>query len=270
MRRKEVTRRLKSIAEVRASVQAHSESVGRQLEERPAAPPEGAYGQAYFVHMDAELARVQSGLVQAEDVHVRKQIQVSKTRNASEDLASVVYDKQTSARQILAGLYGSKHQFELGAMSGKTPQGPTSLPEQVDQTVKLLRQPEGEPPARKVDGVDVDFTGLADDLEGGLAAYRSSRVELDRRRKEADATRIASNQAIAESDRVFPWVAQSLGGLFRLVGERDLADRIRTSVRRVTRHGSQDGEEPASEEPNAGESTAPSEPAEAAPPPAGS
>ena len=35
-----------------------------------------------------------------------------------------VYDKQTSARQILTGLYGSEHDFELAATSGTTP--PTS------------------------------------------------------------------------------------------------------------------------------------------------
>ncbi len=275
MRRKEVTRRKTSISEVRASVHAHRGRIGRQLGERPAAPGEAAYSQAYFDHMDAELARVESGLIEAEDEHVRKRIQVSRARQVSEDLASVVYDKQTSARQILAGLYGSKHEFELGAMSGKTPQGPTTLPEQVDQTVKLLRNPEGETPAKKVGGVDVDFTGLADDLEGGLEHYRSSRVEFERRRKEADATRLESNQAIAEYDRVFPWVASSLEGLFRLVGERDLADRIRTSVRRVIRRQGEDGE-PKPEEPNAGDSAAgqppaeSSEPAEASPSPAGS
>ncbi|MCP3996638.1 MAG: hypothetical protein GY722_16505 [bacterium] len=219
--------------------------------------------------MEAELATVESNLTTAEDAHVRKQIQVSKVRQRSEELASSVYDKQTSARQILVGLYGSKHQFDLAATSGSTPQGPQTLPSQVDQTVKLLRNPEGEAPAKKVGGVDVDFGVLADDLETDLEQYRSSRVDLERRRKEADATRLATNRAIEAYDQVFPWVASSLVGIFRLVGEHDLADRIRTSVRRVTRRREEDEEasgEPASGEPPA----APSEPEEATPPPSGS
>ncbi len=274
MRRRDVTRRMTSIGEVRASVHAHRGQVGPQIDERPASPSEVAYSQAYFDHMDGELAAAEHNLVEAEDAHVRKQIQVSKAQKRSEELASKVYDKQTSARQILAGLYGSEHQFELAAAKGNTPQGPKTLPEQVDQTVKLLRNPEGETPAKKVGGVDVDFTGMADDLDGDLTEYKSSRVGVERRRKEADATRIASNQAIAEYDRVFPAVATSLEGLFRLVGERDLADRIRTSVRRVTGRRSEE-EEPAessSDEPSptAGPVDGASEPSAESPQPAAS
>ncbi len=235
MRRKEVTRRIKSVAEVRASTHAHRGRVGRKLDERPASPDEAAYSQAYFDHMDSELATIEGNLVAAEDEHVRKQIQVSQAQKETETVVSEVYDKQTSARQILVGLYGPEHQFELAAMTGKTPLGPQTLPEQVDQTVKLLRKPEGDTPAVKVGGVDVNFGVMADDLETGLGRHRSSRVELERRRKEADATRLATNQAIEAFDQVFPWVASSLEGAFRLVGQRELANRIRTSLRRVTR-----------------------------------
>ncbi len=275
MRRVDVTRRLTAVSEVRASTGAHRDRVGRQLDERPALTPEGAYSQAYFDHMDSELAKVEQDLVEAEDVHVRKQIQISQAQQESEQLTSIVYDKQTSARQILVGLYGSEHQFELAAVSGKTPQGPMTLPEQVDQTVKLMRNPEGETPAVKIGGVEINFGVMADDLETDLGRYRASRVELERRRKEGDATRLASNQAIEAFDQVFPWVASSLQGTFRLVGERDLADRIRTSARQVTRRRDGEEEEPESDsssepsnpEPSSGDSVAqPSEPSAQTPP----
>ena len=264
MRRVDVTRRLTSVSEVRAATRAHRDQVGRQLDERPALPSEGAYSEAYFNHMDSELARVEQDLVTAEDVHVRKQIQISQAQQESEELASIVYDKQTSARQILVGLYGSEHQFELAAVSGKTPQGPVTLPEQVDQTVKLLRNPEGPTPAVKIGGVEISFGAMADDLETELGRYRASRVELERRRKEGDATRLASNQAIEAFDQVFPWVASSLQGTFRLVGERELADRIRTLARRVSRRRDEEQEEEASDsssqpnpaEPSSGDSAA--------------
>ena len=52
----------------------------------------------------------------------------------------------------------------------------------------------------------------------------------------------------AEYDGVFPWVARTLEGLFRLAGEFELADRIRTSARRVTRRQAAEAEEKEPEE----------------------
>ncbi len=175
------------------------------------------------------------------------------------------------------GLFGPEHQFKLAATSGNTPQGPTALPEQVDQTVKLLRNPEAETPSVKIGGVDVSFETMADDLESDLGRYRSSRADLERRRKEGDATRLATNQAIEAFDRVFPWVASNLEGTFRLVGERDLANRIRTSIRRASRRQpEQEEEQAASQEPSSDgpaanpTDSAPSQATEEAPAPAGS
>ncbi len=246
-------------AEVRASAHAHRDRIGRQIDERTATAEGTAYSQAYFDHMDSELTTIEGNLVTAEDAHTRKQIQISQAQKASDELASGVYDKQTSARQVLAGLYGPKHQFQLAAASGTTPQGPQTLPEQVDQTIKLLRNPEGETPAVKIGGVDVSFDVMADDLDSGVGRYRTSRVDLERLRKEGDATRLATNQAIEAYDRVFPWVASNLEGTFRLVGERELADRIRTSARRVTRRRKEEDQQ---------QETAPADSASASPEPA--
>ena len=69
--------------------------------------------------------------------------------------------------------------------------------------------------------------GLSADAQGG-------------RRNPTAAQR--SNAAIAELNGVFPWMSRSLEALFILVGERELAERIRTSRRRVTRRP-QDGED---------------------------
>lgn len=279
MRRKQVSRRLGAVAEVRASLAAHRGSIVAQLDERLPSPPAEAVPsyRAYFDHMDHELAQVERRLVAAEDRHVRKLVRVAQLRRRRQELADGVYDKQTSARQILAGLYGSDRNFELAAISGKTPQVTQVLAEQVDQTVKLLRNPEGERPSERIDGVDLRFDTMATDLEGDLKELRGLRVQLERTRKEADATRILTNEAIVEFDRVFPWVAQTLEGLFSLVGEFKLADRIRTSIRRVTRKQGESQEEETSGEPasdggSATESPAsPSaESAEATPPPTAS
>ncbi len=243
MRRKGVSRRRKSIAEVRSSLQAHRGRVGDRLEARPASKCAGSFSyQAHFDHMDEELAAVERELIKAEDAHVRLLIRIRQLRRQSRELTSQVYDKQTSARQVLIGLYGSEHDFELAATSGDTPRVPQTLAEQVDQTVKLLREPEGDEPNKKVEGIAVDNGVLADDLEGDLERLDTTRTAYQRSKKQADGTRKELRAALTEVDRVFPWVAANLESLFRLADERELADRIRTSIHRVTRRRN-DGEE---------------------------
>ncbi len=246
MRRIEVSRRSGSAQEVRASLAAHRGRIGDNMDaQRPVSPETGFSYQVMFDHMDGELAKVESRLVETEDQHVRQLARISQLRRQRDQGATGVYEKQIAARGILAHLYGKDRDFEVAAVSGKTPQFSKSLAEQVDQTVKFLRNPEGEVPSEKIAGVGVDFAIMADDLESGQKQLIEVRADLVQATKEADGTRQTTNQAIQEFDLVFLWVARSLEALFRLAGEQELANRIRTSLRRVTRRQADQEEEPA-------------------------
>ncbi len=284
MRRIEVSRRLGSVEEVRASLAAHRGRLGDKLDvQRPAAPESGFSYQANLDHMDGQLAKVQSQLVDAEDQHVRQMARIRQLRRRRDQGAADTYDKQTAARGILASLYGKDRDFEVAAVSGKTPKSSKALAEQVDQTVKFLRSPEGEVPSSRVAGVGVDFAAMADDLKNGQQQLIEVRADLAQAEKQADGTRQTTARAIENFDVVFLWAARSLEGLFRFAGEQDLADRVRTSVRRVTRRQAEPEEEAAKEPaekpagsqepPPAGPATkepesAPSEATEEAQPPA--
>ncbi|MCP3963085.1 MAG: hypothetical protein GY719_35040 [bacterium] len=255
MRRKQVSRRLGSLAEVRTSLRTHRGHIGGRLDVRYIpATPEGAFSyQSYFDHMDQELAKVETGLIAAEDVHVRNLIRIVELRRNVREVTEAVYDKQVAGRRILAGLYGKERDFELAAVEGATPQTSRILAEQVDQTIKLLRNPGVEVPEKAIEGVDIDFETVATDLQTGLTGLGNVRADLDLATKAADGTRQIVYKAIEAYDRVFPWVAQNLEGLFRLVGEFELADRIRTSARRVTRRQGDGGEEANGDTPDASE-----------------
>ncbi len=264
MRRVEVSRRLGSVDEARASLGAHRDRIGDKLDfERPASPETGFSYQAMFDHLDGHLAQVQSQLVEAEDEHVRQLVAIRQLRQQRDQGVTAVYDKQTAARGILKHLYGKEHSFQVAAVSGKTPQSPRKLAEQVDQTVKLLRQPEGESPSAKVAGVGVDFAAMADDLAAGQQQLIAVRADLVQAKKVADATRQTTHRAIQEFDLVFLWAARTLEQLFRLAGERELADRIRTSVRRVTRRQAEPEDEPAESQASPSGDPAAAEPASA-------
>ncbi len=254
MRRVEVSRRLGSVEEVRASLAAHRGPIADKLDaECPASPETGFSYQVMFSHMDDQLAKVESRLVEAEDRHVRQLVRIRRLRRRRDRGAASLYDKQTATRGTLAFLFGKERNFELAAVSGKTPQSSKALVEQVDQTVKLLREPEGASPSLKVAGIGVDFATMADDLEDGKKDLLRVRAELVKTVKKTDGTRQAANRASKGFDLVFFWIAPSLEGLFRLAGEQELAERIRTSVRRVTRRQAEPKDQtPASPEPSPG------------------
>ncbi|MCP3956490.1 MAG: hypothetical protein GY719_01415 [bacterium] len=244
-----------SVEEVRASLATFGGGVVQSLDLRRGAPVEGAFSyQEVFADLDRELEAVQSGLVSAEDEHVRRRIQVSKVRRQSEEATTSLYDRQVKVRRALAAIYGPDRGFEVAAVEGNTPRSLKALADQVDQTVQLLEEPEGDLPSVVVDGVEVSLGTMATSLSTNLNGVRDLRVDLDRVRKAVGESLVARNKAIEEFDSVFPWVTRTLEGYFRLTGEADLADRIRTSARRVTRRQAEesdgaDADEPVQEEP---------------------
>ena len=117
-------------------------------------------------------------------------------------------------------------------------------------------------------GAQEILDSMVGELESDLGILDAIRVDLDKARKAVNETVIERNKAIEEYDRVFPWVARALESYFRLAGETDLANRIRTSVRRVTRRQAEEEEgdaaSPDASGSEAGEGAVASEPAEVA------
>ncbi len=250
--------RIQSVDEVGASLDTFGDGVAARLDEtRPAAAaiiePVFDY-RALFQDVGARLAPVREKLAEAEEAHVRNLIQISDLKRESEELTVALYDEQVAVRRILEGLYGPDRGFEVAAIKGFTPQELKPLSDQVDLTVKLLKEPEIEVPSSRAAGVEVDFDRMANSLETGLEAIVRGGDLLTRARKAAGQTVIEKRQATAEFDSVFPWAAQTVEGAFRMAGERDLADRIRTSRRRVTRRQAAEVEETESDEPSTDDS----------------
>ncbi len=269
MRRKGSLIRIEASREVRTSVATFGDGVVERLDARRPAPVEGdpvfTY-QLVFDDLNRDLEAVQDKLIEAEDAHTRSRIRRADLARTSEELTTGLYDRQVATRRTLAGLYGPDRGFEIAAIEGETPRGLGGLVNQVDQTVQLLREPEVAL-APVVEGGEELLDTMAGRLETGLENLSEVRVDLDQARKAVSETVIARNKAIEEYDRVFPWVARAFESYFRLAGETELANRIRTSVRRVTRRRSDEQEEgdapsPASGGSDAGEGEAPA-PAEA-------
>ena len=228
---------------------------------REAGPPtdgEASWSyRAVFDHLRRDLLAMWERLSVARDQHVRMLVRVAALRRRSQELAAQLYQRLVAARRILGGAFDPDRSFELAAMAGKTPRVPSDLEEQVDQTVKILREPEVDPGTVEADGVEIDLGRMADGLEGRLEERREVEEERRRARKALGETKVVKDQAIAYCKGLLPGVAQTLEGYFRIVGEHELADRIRTSRRRVTRR---QGEAESETEDTAPPATEPAEP----------
>ena len=260
MRRLGVLRPIQSIEEVQASIDTFGDRIADGMDARRVPPDDG--GGPRFSYRDVvddlgqNLEPMRQKVVAAEDEHVRRLAHAAALRRQGEELGTELYDQQVMARRILGGAY-PKRGFELAAVSGTTPRNYKPLQEQVDQTVKLLREPVAELPPVKLSGVEITPVEVADGLQLSLDGFREVRTDYGRARKAVGESKVDLDRTLDEFRATFPWIAQSLEGFARLVGERELADRIRTSIRRVTRRQAE-GEEDSSEQASA-EETSPEE-----------
>ncbi len=222
----------------------------------PAADGEEGWSYRWvFDHLERDLQSMYERLSAARDQHVRMLVRIEKLRHRSQGLGNRLYKALVRARRILGGVLEPERAFEVAAVSGETPRVPDELEEQADQTVKILRDPEIEQEALEADGVEVNLSGMADGLERKLEAFRQVRQARRRTLKALGETKVVKDQAIAYCNGLLPWVSQTLEGYFRIVGEHELADRIRTSTRRLTRRQGEDGPETEESAPPATETT---------------
>ncbi len=264
MRRVRVLNPITSIEEVQASLDTFGGRIADRLDARRPLPEDGeGTPSAPFSYRDVfddlghDLESLRLKVVGAEDEHVRRLAHAAAVRSEREELGNELYEQQVAARRILGGAYDREKGFVLAAISGVTPRNFKPLEEQVDQTIKLLRDPVIEKPQVKVLGVDIDFGQVADGFEALLNDLRAKRSQLDRARKALGESKVLVDQALEEFQASFPWIAQALEAFARRAGERELADRIRTSVRRVTRRqGEEESDQGSAGETPSGEPSA--------------
>ncbi len=237
MRIKMISQCLQAVIEVLASLATFGDKVAGYLDDRhPPAEGDGSFSyRTVFDHLRLDLESIRAELNEAKDQHVRLLARTSGLRRRGQGLASELYRRQVKARRILTTVFDPDRAFEMAAVTGDTPQVPSALADQVEQTVKLLKEPAVDIGPVDADGVTVDVEQMAAGLEARLEDFRGVQSERRMARKALGETKVVKDKAIKHCDNLLPWVARTLEGYFRIAGERELAERIRTSVRPVTR-----------------------------------
>ncbi len=260
---------LQGAKEIRVALIAAGIRIATLLTERH--PPPVVDGEPLFdyhkqvQHLIYELETSESGVVAAEDAHMKEEVRVSRLRTERNQQFKDNLEKLVAVRQGFDGLQGDKGSFETVFVSGKAPRSPKRLMEQLTQSVVLLNDPAVEPRGFKVTGFNVDYSAVSEDLETGRQELSTTVDRLDEESKRAEGTMLTRRKAIDELRSTVIWAGRSAEGLFERAGEDELAKRIRTSTRRPLRQSEaeQAGEEPAAgeesvagDEPSASASTA--------------
>ncbi len=228
MRRKAVTRRLKAAARLHSFILATRDRLDRSLSRRPAAP-DGCSYRPVFDHLLAELVAVERRLGEGEDAYDLARLQLSERRQSRLSAQVELHTRESRIRRFVRATSLYRGGVELRA-AGSTPKGGTALVMQVRGTLELLRMLERHSDPDAV--IILDPAVLAGELETVLDKFRSEDARLDDARFAANSRRAKADEAIAEYDRVVPWVARGFESYCQLAGEEELADRVRRIARR--------------------------------------
>ncbi len=262
---------LQGAREIRVSLVTDGPRIAGLVTEKH--PPPVVDGQPMFdfdkqvQHLVHELETAEDRVIVAENDHMKQEVVVSRLRTERDQKVDKNHGKLVAARQGFDGLQGPKGSFETAFVSGAAPRRPKRLLGQLAQSVTLLKEPVVEPREARIAGFEVDYTAVADDLEGGRLDLQATVDRLDEESKRAEGTMLARRAAVADLRSTVIWAGRTAEGLFERAGEHELAKRIRTSTRRPLRPA----EEAAAAEPADGETPAAGDSAgsEAAAEPAG-
>lgn len=251
MRSQETFNLIQSAKEIKVAIVSDGDRIGGLLnKQHPVPVVEGEPAFDYRQHMGQLTHHLDStveGMVTAEDKHSDQLIRVSRAQDERDEITDSSLEMLLSARQGLESLY-KRGGYELAFLSGVTPRAPKRLCEQLGQSVKLLEQPAVERRDPKVKGFSIDPDEMAGDLKSKWTALVGSLDRVDAAKKKAEGTQLAKHEAIDVLRRTVVWVGRTTEGLFRLAGEDDLAQRIRTSARRsLSPSEPEESEEPTSE-----------------------
>lgn len=178
-------------------------------------------------------------LLTADDAHQRELSDDAEPRERRDEAVTELIAEVVGIRSTIQAVFGPAG-LRLVGLSGPTPTDAAAIEPHARRLLAALKDPDLTWPKPLKKGVKVDTSSWASDLEGPLETLSSSLRDVAREAREAQATLSAKNAALAHNDDLFARSATFISAALRLVGEDDLAARVRPSSRKP---GSVQGDE---------------------------
>ncbi|MEM7586874.1 MAG: hypothetical protein AAF560_26020 [Acidobacteriota bacterium] len=166
----------------------------------------------------------------AEQAHVDELADDAEPRGRRDRFLARLGSQMVGMRSAFAGIYRPED-IELLGFPRRIARDPESLLRQADRLIQRLNDPSLVLPVSQFGAAALAPVEMAQALVPDVESLRTALVDVGREVKEAQATLIDRDRAIAEFDAIFLWIARTLESLYRLAGEDGLANRVRPSVR---------------------------------------
>ncbi len=226
--RKSAAKLLKSIARLKAVINASRDHLGGALADRPAAPQDDTFSyDPLFDHFYAELSDAEAALSIAETDYAAAGARLIELRHRRERAAS---DLHVSYAPIERFCRSQPHLKKAGIV-GATPASPDALARQAGVTLEFLRGLASDAEAGRhpplTPGVSIDASAVAGDLDSGLLPLQNAITRVEEAEAAVAGARERANRAFAEAEGVASSVARALEGFGGLAGKEGLVRRIR-------------------------------------------
>lgn len=249
-----VADRMKSCQIVLSALESHAQQMADvlggkyslHLEERQVTPFD-----TQLQLFEKELIRLRDQLHEADRRNRTRKARETQARARRDADIQQVNAKVARVRRAFAGVYDDDQMVEIG-LARRNARDSEVLLEQAASLAVNLEQPDLELPAEQLGGIKVDAPELARDLGPTAQQLQQSLTELRRQQRQSETAQFARNQAVAEFNHSFLWIARSVESLLQLAGLEEQAIRVRPSSRRpgVTERletSGSDGDEPEAE-----------------------
>ncbi|TKC98450.1 hypothetical protein [Polyangium fumosum] len=215
-----------------AAIQIHGPSVAPALDALlfPNGVPPGMTMGHVVTALGQLLGRITTSLVEADQVHTNELADDDGYRKRREQTIADLRGQLFALRTAFTNNYDVSVAAAYG-LAVALPDDNQSLIHTAGSVEKLLRtRPLIEKP--KMKGLTIDPLLTADDLKAAADAMQSALGDVERERREAQATLDKKNTELETWGRRYPAIADLASLLFVLADRQALADRVKPTARR--------------------------------------
>jgi hypothetical protein len=150
-------------------------------------------------------------------------------RDARDAARAEVRGALTDCQSSLSGAYGASvvHAY---ALDGALPAADNLLLQQARVVHAALGK--GGPKVAAKKGRKIDFAVLAEELEVHIGSFAKALTDVKREEREAEHALAKRDAAVAAFEPVYSGIADITAGVLELVGQGELAGRVKPTVRR--------------------------------------
>ena len=178
-----------------------------------------------------ELTRLRDDLLSAER-HLRtRKLQETRSRKRRDQVIKDVNAKVGKLRRLFGGVYEDDQLADMG-FSRRNARLPEELLEQAAFLAIRMGREDAELTGSQYDDFELEAPKFAKALEPRVTKLRLALTDLRKRERQTEAAQLAKEEAMAEFNQGFLWMARTVESYLRLAGLTKQAALVRPSTRR--------------------------------------